>query len=135
MVLPSYIVLFPPLAMSLGKKGKRGEAPAFFKAVVHRAITAICYMLETRCLLVASQESQNSASLHEFRSCSNSSHFFCWTFPLTFSDLIVSNHFYFSSKQCLQQWHFKPSFIPPCAQGCRSYLTLSKQHTSAVSVL
>lgn len=124
MVLPSYIVLFPPLAMSLGKKGKRGEAPAFFKAVVHRAITPICYMLETRCLLVASQESQNSASLHEFRSC------FSKLFPF-----LSSNHFYFSSKQCLQQWYFIPSFIPPCTQGCRSYLTLSKQHTSTVSVL
>lgn len=51
-----------------GRDGKRAEAPDFLKDMVHRAIRAICYMLETRCLLVASQESQDSANLHEFRS-------------------------------------------------------------------
>lgn len=49
-----------------GSEGKRGEAPALSKDVVHRAIRAICYMLETRCLLVASQESQDRANHHEF---------------------------------------------------------------------
>lgn len=57
--------MFPSLAV--WRRRERGEAPAFFKDVVHRAIRAICYVLETRCLLVASQESQDSANLHEFR--------------------------------------------------------------------
>lgn len=35
--------------------------------MVRWPIRAICYVLETRCLLVASQESQASASIHKFR--------------------------------------------------------------------
>lgn len=48
------------------REGKEG--PAFFKYMVHRALTAICYMLETKSVLVASQESQDSANLHKFKS-------------------------------------------------------------------
>lgn len=52
-----------------GRAGKRGEAPAFLKDVVHGAVRAICYMLDTTSLRVASQEPQASANLHGFRSC------------------------------------------------------------------
>ncbi|TNM87100.1 hypothetical protein fugu_007330 [Takifugu bimaculatus] len=57
------------VCQSLAKEGKAEEAPVLFKDVVQGAITAIWYMLETRCLPVASLESQEGASQHGFRSC------------------------------------------------------------------
>lgn len=46
-------MLFPALAVAVKEKGKE-ERPLFFKDVLHGAIQAICYMLATTCLLVAS---------------------------------------------------------------------------------
>lgn len=120
-----------------GSEGKRGEAPALSKDVVHRAIRAICYMLETRCLLVASQESQDRANHHEFSlppppRPQISQFQLSLLFPLILVVilttvlliiLLFSNSssscsspvsayvfFYFLSEQCLQQWYFKPGF-------------------------
>ena len=59
-------VLFPSPAMSLRKKRKEKEAPDCFEDVAHGAIMTICYMLETRCLQMGSQKSQDSAILHDF---------------------------------------------------------------------
>lgn len=93
-------------------------------------------MLETRCLLVASQELHDTANFHEFRSffspilpnslifslttslvvvCSTVLIFFLHHFDLHFfafffllqSPCITP---YIFPKQCLQRWYFKPSF-------------------------
>lgn len=124
---------------------KRRGPCFFFKDAVHRAITAICYMLETRCLLVAPQESQNSASLHELW-------FFFDVISLIFISSFIASVYPFFSKQYFQRLYFKPSFTSMrtelqilflsnlirvffCLQPYNVVYTLSKQYTSAVSVL
>lgn len=103
------------------RKGKRAEAPTFFKAVVHRAIMAICYMLETRCLLVSSQESQDSASLQEFRSCflPNSSNFFLelTLFPIFSSQILLYLILILSPPHAHTHRSSRPSLIP--SKHCR----------------
>lgn len=73
----SNVVLFPCLAASVEKKGGKEERGPLLSAWM-RFTGAICYMLEIRCLLVASQESQDSASLYKSRSC------FFWSSPVLF---------------------------------------------------
>lgn len=73
----SNVVLFPCLAVSVEKKGGKEERGPLLSAWM-RFTGAICYMLEIRCLLVASQESQDSASLYKSGSC------FSWSSPVLF---------------------------------------------------
>lgn len=54
----------PPLSLSVTSKGRESrKGPGFYKDIVQGTLTAIWYMLGTRCLPVASQESHDGASL------------------------------------------------------------------------
>lgn len=60
------------------RRGGGGEERGPLLSAWMKFTGAICYMLEIRCLLVASQESQDSASLFKSGSC------FSWSSPVLF---------------------------------------------------